>query len=373
MGKSKACSGVRLILALLLGLALGSLEACSGQSNPPPPTTSEQQAALLTNRILEFLTFSVSRELSLNQSSNVENRLAFPLNSKDLFETASRLCVNTFHPAACSRGGSVSIQSASCQFDADSSLLNVCGSVDFSECLDFSAAGCSVLSNSVDFCLSISSSNVTTLSLQSPQNPLLARSCENSYNFDVELQASCDFPIKPFTSNPASQQCADHHFTFQDENGCLQCRAGTCSLDQECDGVPDAVDNCPEDFNPRQTDSDQDGIGDVCEAFLPGGVDCGSRSCETSFQCEQIARFCPGAVTELGVTPVCCDGTCHGPESESLCIIIPAPVNSPPPLPDCFCVCPPDQPACVLCGPDDPPCGPLPPPPLPPPPPPPGP
>ena len=36
-------------------------------------------------------------------------------------------------------------------------------------------------------------------------------------------------------------------------------------LDTDNDGVPDAVDNCPFDFNPDQTDSDGNGVGDACE------------------------------------------------------------------------------------------------------------
>jgi hypothetical protein len=36
--------------------------------------------------------------------------------------------------------------------------------------------------------------------------------------------------------------------------------------DWDCDGVPDAFDNCVGMPNPDQTDNDNNGIGDVCEA-----------------------------------------------------------------------------------------------------------
>ena len=36
-------------------------------------------------------------------------------------------------------------------------------------------------------------------------------------------------------------------------------------MDTDFDGVPDAVDNCPIDFNPDQTDTDCGGVGDFCD------------------------------------------------------------------------------------------------------------
>jgi hypothetical protein len=40
----------------------------------------------------------------------------------------------------------------------------------------------------------------------------------------------------------------------------------TREADADEDGVPDTSDNCPENFNPRQDDTDDDGVGDACEA-----------------------------------------------------------------------------------------------------------
>ena len=36
-------------------------------------------------------------------------------------------------------------------------------------------------------------------------------------------------------------------------------------LDSDCDGWFDTIDNCPNTYNPLQTDSDNDGVGDACE------------------------------------------------------------------------------------------------------------
>ena len=37
-------------------------------------------------------------------------------------------------------------------------------------------------------------------------------------------------------------------------------------LDMDADGVMDDADNCVEDYNPNQSDVDQDGLGDICDA-----------------------------------------------------------------------------------------------------------
>jgi len=43
----------------------------------------------------------------------------------------------------------------------------------------------------------------------------------------------------------------------------------TLQPDRDLDGVPDAVDNCPDMFNPAQSDADGNGAGDACDANSP--------------------------------------------------------------------------------------------------------
>lgn len=44
------------------------------------------------------------------------------------------------------------------------------------------------------------------------------------------------------------------------------------TADQDQDGVPEAVDNCPKEVNPDQKDSDGDGTGDACEPSAVGST-----------------------------------------------------------------------------------------------------
>ena len=40
--------------------------------------------------------------------------------------------------------------------------------------------------------------------------------------------------------------------------------------DYDCDGIPNHLDNCPFDYNPNQRDTDGDGVGDVCDDDIDG-------------------------------------------------------------------------------------------------------
>ncbi|RMI06806.1 MAG: hypothetical protein D6681_08215, partial [Calditrichaeota bacterium] len=41
----------------------------------------------------------------------------------------------------------------------------------------------------------------------------------------------------------------------------------SCFQDTDADGVPDGMDNCPDDPNPVQNDTDNDGVGDLCDVL----------------------------------------------------------------------------------------------------------
>ena len=64
-----------------------------------------------------------------------------------------------------------------------------------------------------------------------------------------------------------------------DDSDCLLgylCKNGDCiidvDLDRDLDGIPDAVDSCPDVSNPPQEDRDMDGIGDACDDDVQAGA-----------------------------------------------------------------------------------------------------
>jgi hypothetical protein len=61
--------------------------------------------------------------------------------------------------------------------------------------------------------------------------------------------------------------------------------SSTVSIDTDGDGVEDVRDNCPNSCNPRQLDANSNGIGDVCD-ITPGCGGCGQPACDLLGQCD---------------------------------------------------------------------------------------
>jgi len=77
----------------------------------------------------------------------------------------------------------------------------------------------------------------------------------------VEIQG--DIPVDVDLTTVESQ-LSDMSASLNRIEGLL---ANVPQSDADNDTVPDSIDNCPVDFNPNQTDSDGDGIGNLCDAF----------------------------------------------------------------------------------------------------------
>ncbi|HKY62990.1 MAG TPA: thrombospondin type 3 repeat-containing protein [bacterium] len=89
------------------------------------------------------------------------------------------------------------------------------------------------------------------------------------------------------------------------------CSPGSVSSDEDCDGIANLSDNCPEIPNPSQVDTDQDGLGDLCET-----VPCGDGVCDPpSGECD-VFDYCTKDCTQslcfgLPEGETCGDGSCQ--------------------------------------------------------------
>ena len=125
-----------------------------------------------------------------------------------------------------------------------------------------------------------------------------------------------------------------------------------CFVDQDGDGIPDCVDNCPFTYNPDQLDSDFDGVGDACD------------NCPFLYNPQQEPGDCPMPPPPPPPPPPAPMPPPPPPPGSSP---PPPPTNPPPPAPS-----PPPPPTGPAVGPAPPPPSPPPPAPgVPPPPPPP--
>jgi hypothetical protein len=113
----------------------------------------------------------------------------------------------------------------------------------------------------------------------------------------------------------------------------MECQGGsevdTCTPppdnDTDADGTADCIDNCPNDFNPAQTDCDIDTIGDACDAdttdFDDDGVDDACDNCEFICNLNQSDADSDGIGDVCDGDPKCGGSTCGGsqPACETEC------------------------------------------------------
>ena len=95
--------------------------------------------------------------------------------------------------------------------------------------------------------------------------------CEGQESAD-NCPQDCSLPFCEPTETIDELSCADGQ--DNDCDGFVDATDTDCTLpDTDGDGVPDATDNCPDDFNPSQEDFDGDGAGYVCDITCATTID----------------------------------------------------------------------------------------------------
>lgn len=63
-------------------------------------------------------------------------------------------------------------------------------------------------------------------------------------------------------------------------------------LDNDCDGIDNEEDNCPENYNPNQKDVNDDGVGDICDSSCLFDSDCDDGIENTLDVCNNNTKEC---------------------------------------------------------------------------------
>ena len=153
-------------------------------------------------------------------------------------------------------------------------------------------------------------------------------SCANSLDDDGDTRVNDGCPTKVAAENPACANNLDDDADTIVNDGCLAKDKREGDWDQ--DGVPDATDNCPDDYNPDQTNSD---------TVATGGGNTKGDACDPNDDGDGVidtAEWIRGSDTKHPFSPFMLDldgnGSVQGADASGLKLWIGTAVGTLPPL-----------------------------------------
>jgi len=100
----------------------------------------------------------------------------------------------------------------------------------------------------------------------------------------VPVRSSGSWSAESYFSGDGSS-----YFQFTDWEVLVKARIATSCADTDVDGVCAYLDNCPDEYNPSQTDTDNDGLGDLCDLCPADNV---NNPAPTDFDGNLVADAC---------------------------------------------------------------------------------
>ncbi len=301
-----------LSLLFALILALSGIAGCGSEASQDTGVTasagansSENEISRISNAAVGDMTALAVQlstdSLDLETGSGMTSALKLIKMSPDQNCQSNSIA----DPIASRDGGTATLSGLACQASADAtqSHFEICGEIDFNS---YSQDEVVLQGGSVDFCVMI----------DVPFACAAGGSCPTPFPVDVAISLSpaASLTVTAADGSTDALSITSVHVEFQGtwKDGVLEgafsnvsfrmgintCESGgsttaltnvrpddTCIQDTDGDGVPDSIDNCPLKRNPLQTDTDHDGVGDICDDAETVVCKQLGESCQQSFEC----------------------------------------------------------------------------------------
>jgi hypothetical protein len=294
-----------LLLASLSGLLVSSSILMGGgfgcNGGPSETSTAPAGGNPLTEELATALATEAASDLTTIATKTVEEEIGFSQDAPPALALAVACPSGTLAFPVCDNvEGKVTVTFESCSPPAHvGSMFNVLVTIDIFHC----ERGSQTLDGSFPATLEIGPISV---------DQLLAGSCDNlavdlivtmtSPIFITTEDGVFEFSMSGIFANSSSCDSEEGNGAFKTLKATVKgggdvatCRVIEgriqCILDRDEDGVANAVDNCPDIFNPSQSNSDGEGSGDLCQT-PPARPFCGDGVCQEGEDGSNCDRDC---------------------------------------------------------------------------------